>query len=101
MTTADVSLAVTKGDGSTRGIDLGRYAGCGEQKAPEDGPLLTLTCWWAGGGDEFQVRMDATNTLVVDHRVLDEMVDIPEFTPVRSILLPDDVEIVTKAHFIQ
>ncbi len=98
MTTADVSLVVAREDGSARGIDLERFAGCGEQAAPEDGPLLTLKCWWAGGGDEFQVRMDATNTLVVDHRVLDEMLDIPEFTPVRSILLPDNATIVPKVN---
>lgn len=100
MTTADISLVVLKEDGSARGIDLGRFAGCGERAAPEDGPLLTLQCWWAGGGDEFQVRMDATNTLIVDHRVLDEMVDIPEFTSVRSILLPDNAMIVPKANVV-
>lgn len=100
-TTADVSLVVVKEDGSARGIDLGRFAGCGETAAPEDGPLLTLKCWWAGSGDEFQVRMDATNTLVVDHRVLDEAADIPDFTPVRSILLPDNAIILPKQDFVR
>lgn len=97
MTTSDVSLLVTKDDGSTRGIDLGRFAGCGEEAAPEDGPFLTLKCWWAGAGDDFEVRMDATNSLVIYHRSLDEGADIPEFTPVRTLLLPDGAVVVPVA----
>ena len=74
---------------------IGDYAGCGEEEAPQDGPLLTLTCWWAGGGDEFQVRMDGTNTLVVSHRGLDEQVEIGDFSDVKTVEIPENALIMT------
>ena len=96
-TTADVSFVVTKDDGKVHALPIGRYAGCGEQTAPEDGPLLTLKCWWAGGGDDFEVRMDATNVLAIDHRSVDEEAPIPEFTTLRTVALEDGVTIVPVA----
>ncbi len=77
-------------------VDIGSYAGCGDGEVPSDGPLLTLTCWWAGGGDEFQVRMEGTDTLSIDHRILDEEGPIPEFTPLKTVTIPEG-EVVTAA----
>ncbi len=91
-TSADVSFIVKNDDGSERDrVLLGTFDGCGSQEAPEDGPLLTLSCWWAGGGDDFQVRFEGTDTLTVDHRIVDEAVDIPEFSPMTSVKVPEGV----------
>ncbi len=95
MTTADVALQVRTSADDVKMVDLGNYAGCGEETMPNDGPLLTLKCWWAGGGDEFQVRMEGTGTLSIDHRGLDEMVDIPEFEPKESVEIPEGAMIMT------
>jgi|GEM_PF-3479181 len=95
MTTADISLAVRTSADDVENIALGTYAGCGEEAMPADGAILTLKCWWAGGGDEFQVRMDGMNMLAIDYRGLDEMVDIPDFAPMKSIEIPDGVMIMT------
>jgi hypothetical protein len=92
-TTAEVSLVVTKADGTKHPLPLGRYAGCGEESAPQDGPLLTLSCRSAGGGDEFQVRMDATNVLAIDHRPMPE----GAFETLRTVALEDGVTIVPVA----
>jgi hypothetical protein len=96
MQTSHVALLVGE-SGGTNDVAVGDNAGCGEETMPEDGPILTLTCWWAGGGDEFQVRMDGTNTLVVDHRVLDEEADIPEFTELTDVTIPDGATVSTTA----
>lgn len=88
METSTVSLAVRTSADDVENVLLGDYVGCGEEAMPADGALLTLTCWWAGGGDEFQVRMDGVNTLIVSHRGLDEMTDIPEFTDKETIEIP-------------
>lgn len=94
MTMSDVSLVLSGPMGDERGrLDLGSYAGCGVQEVPGDGPMLTLKCWWAGGGDDFQVRMEGTNTLVVDHRAVDEEAEIPEFTPLKSMTAPEGMMI--------
>ena len=91
-TSADVSFIVKNDDGSERDrVLLGTFDGCGSQEAPEDGPLLTLLCWWAGGGDDFQVRFEGTDTLTVDHRIVDEAVEIPEFSPMTSVKVPEGV----------
>lgn len=97
MTTADVSLVVTKASGKTHTLPLGTYVGCGQQEALKDDAYLSLKCWWAGGGDDFWVRMDATNVLVVEHRAVDETLDIPAFEPLRSLALEDGVVIVPMA----
>ncbi len=76
---------------------IGDYAGCGEEEMPTDGAILTLKCWWAGGGDEFQVRMDGVNTLIVSHRSLDEMVEIGEFTDKKTIEIPTGALVMTTA----
>lgn len=91
---SDVSLILKNDDGSERDrILLGTFDGCMAQDAPEDGPLLTLSCWWAGGGDDFQVRFEGTDTVVVDHRIVDEAVEIPDFTPMTSVEVPEGVMI--------
>lgn len=95
MTTADVALQVRTSADDVELVALGTYAGCGEEAMPSDGALLTLKCWWAGGGDEFQVRMEGTGTLSIDYRGLDEMVDIPEFEPKESIEIPEGAMIMT------
>lgn len=93
-TTADVSLVITKESGKKHTIPLGSYDGCGPEAAPEKGPLLSLKCWRAGGGDEFQIRTDATNVLVIEHRAVDEELPIPAFSTVRTVALEDGVVIV-------
>jgi hypothetical protein len=95
MTTADVSLQLRTSADDVEKVALGNYAGCGEESMPSDGALLTLKCWWAGGGDEFQVRMEGTGTLSIDHRGLDEMTDIPEFEPMKSVEIPEGAMIMT------
>lgn len=95
MATADVALQVRTGADDVEQVALGNYAGCGEETMPSDGALLTLTCWWAGGGDEFQVRMEGTGTLSIDHRGLDEMVDVPEFEPMKTVEIPEGAMIMT------
>lgn len=97
MQTSHVALLVgtTADPGDVTEHAIGDYAGCGQEAMPEDGPLLTLKCWWAGGGDEFQVRMDGTDTLVVSHRGLDEMADIPEFTDAKTIEIPEGALVMT------
>lgn len=97
MTTHDVSLAVRTSADDVENVPLGAYIGCGEETMPADGALLTLKCWWAGGGDEFQVRMEGANTLSIDHRVLDEMADIPDFAPMKSVEIPTGSLIMTEA----
>jgi len=98
MTTHEVAFVVTNGaDERVAHVKLGRFAGCTQQDAPADGPLLTLKCWWAGGGDDFQVRMEGTDTLVIDHRSVDEQADIPEFDPLESVKIPEGVEVVPVA----
>ncbi len=87
MQTSHVALLVGTGDGINE-VAIGDYAGCGAEEIPADGPLLTLQCWWAGGGDDFQVRMEGTNTLWIDHRSVDEQADIPEFAPLVSVTIP-------------
>lgn len=87
---ADVSLTVTKADGKTHSVPLGRYGGCGDKAAPEDGPLLTLSCRTPGGGDDFRVRMDATNVLAIEHRALPE----ETFETLRTVALEDGATIV-------
>lgn len=93
-TSSDVSLILKNDDGSERDrILLGTFDGCGTQAVPQDGPMLTLSCWWAGAGDDFQVRFEGTNTVAVDHRIVDEAADIPEFSPMTSVEIPDSVMI--------
>lgn len=93
-TSNDVSLILRNDDGSERDrVLLGTFDGCGQQEVPGDGPILTLKCWWAGAGDDFQVRFEGTNTLVVDHRIVDEAADIPEFMPMTDVQVPDGVMI--------
>lgn len=94
MQTSHVALLVSTPGGMNE-IAIGDYAGCGQEEQPQDGPLLTLECWWAGGGDEFQVRMDGTSELVVSHRGLDEQVEIGEFEDVKTIEIPEGAMIMT------
>ncbi len=90
----DVAFVVTA-EGQTQTVALGNYMGCGFEEIPEDGPLLVLRCWWAGSGDEFQVRMEGTNTLVVDYREVGEgMEGVPEFKPFKSMTIPEGLPIV-------
>ncbi len=96
-TTADVSLVITKANGKKHTLPLGSYVGCGSETTPAEGALLTLKCWWAGSGDEFQIRTDATNVLVIEHRTLDEELLIPAFKTVRTVALEDGVVIVPVA----
>lgn len=92
QTSHDVSFVVSDASGAeTARAELGSYDGCGVQAVPEDGPLLTLSCWFAGSGDEFQVRMQGTNTLVIDHRAVDAEAEIPLFSPIDSIVIPEGV----------
>lgn len=97
MQTSHVALLVgtTADPGEVTEHAIGDYAGCSEEAQPHDGPLLTLTCWWAGGGDEFQVRMDGTDTLVVSHRGIDEQAEIGEFEDVQTIEIPEGAMIMT------
>ena len=97
-TSNDVSLVLSNDDGSERDrVLLGTFDGCTQQEAPADGPILTLKCWFAGGGDDFQVRFEGTNTLVVDHRIVDEQVEIPAFEPMTTVEVPVGVMIGAKA----
>lgn len=97
MQTSHVALLVgtTADPGEVTEVEIGDYAGCGEETMPADGALLTLKCWWAGGGDEFQVRMEGTNTLSIDHRMLDEQADIPEFEQMKTVEIPTGSLIMT------
>ena len=98
QTSNDVSLVLNNDDGSERErVLLGTFVGCTQQEAPADGPILTLKCWFAGSGDDFQVRFEGTNTLVVDHRIVDAEADIPEFEPMTSVDVPNGVMIGGKA----
>jgi hypothetical protein len=97
MKTSHVSLLVgsSADPGAVSEESIGDYAGCGEETTPADGAILTLKCWWAGGGDEFQVRMDGANTLSIDHRVLDEGADIPDFEQMKTIDIPTGALVMT------
>lgn len=91
-TSADVSLILKNDDGSERDrILLGTFDGCTTQDTPEDGPILTLSCWWAGGGDDFQVRYEGVDALAIDHRIVDEAVGIPDFSTMASVEIPKGV----------
>ncbi len=97
MQTSHVALLIgtTADPNEVSEVALGDYVGCGQEEMPQDGPLLTLSCWWAGAGDDFQVRMEGTNTLSIDHRVKEETVDIPDFTPMKAVTIPEGALIMT------
>lgn len=93
MTMTAVSLMVAS-DGETQEVTLGDYPGCGTQAIPADGPLLTLSCWWAGAGDDFQVRMTGTDTLTIDHRSVQEESDPPAFELLKQVTIPQGAIVV-------
>lgn len=93
QTTSSVTLRI----GTEAGIEdiaLGDFIGCGQQEIPADGALLGLKCWFAGSGDDFQVRMEGTNTLAIDHRIVDAEAPIPEFTNMKTVTIPEGALIV-------
>ena len=95
MTTHEVALIVTnKNREEIAHVELGRIAGCSQHEIPEDGPLLTLKCWWAGAGDDFQVRMEGTDVLAIDHRSVEEESAIPEFETVERVTIPAGVAVI-------
>jgi hypothetical protein len=69
-------------------------ASCSRVPEPSEGSLVTVRCWWAGSGDEIQIRSEA-GAITVTRRQEDEEETAPAApTEVGRLAIPEGTAIV-------
>lgn len=77
---------VTIGGSETKKIEMGTYAG-NAVDTTNDHPeaLLSVSLWWAGGGDDLRIIGNGDGTLNLQHRTTDEVAGIGEWMTMQTI----------------
>lgn len=50
-----------------------------------EGSVATISCWWAGGGDEYGVFVGEAEQLTIRHRTVDEEAGYGEWTDLETL----------------